>query len=276
MEQEFNSLDAQREACEAYIRSQRHEGWTLLPARYDDGGLSGGSLNRPALQRLLADIASGRVDLVVVYKVDRLTRSLSDFAKTVEVFDAHGASFVSVTQHFNTTTSMGRLTLNMLLSFAQFGREVTGERISDKIAASKRKGMWMGGSVPLGYEVRERKLVVHPAQAEIVLRIYQAYLDLGTVRLVQQHLAADRLTGKDGRPFGRGALFHLLKNRIYRGEISHRGNVYAGEHAGIVDGELWEAVQQGLATARSDRRSGGTASHPAYWPGCSRIRRARP
>jgi hypothetical protein len=213
---------------------------------------------------------------VVVYKVDRLTRSLSDFAKTVEVFDAHGASFVSVTQHFNTTTSMGRLTLNMLLSFAQFEREVTGERISDKIAASKRKGMWMGGSVPLGYEVRERKLVVHPAQAEIVLRIYQAYLDLGTVRLVQQHLAADRLTGKDGRPFGRGALFHLLKNRIYRGEISHRGNVYAGEHAGIVDGELWEAVQQGLATARSDRRSGGTASHPAYWPGCSRIRRARP
>ena len=162
LEQEFNSLDAQREACEAYVRSQRHEGWTLLPAHYDDGGLSGGSMNRPALQRLLADIASGWVDLVVVYKVDRLTRSLSDFAKIVEVFDGHGASFVSVTQQFNTTTSMGRLTLNMLLSFAQVEREVTGKRIRDKIAASKRKGMWMGGSVPLGYEVRDRKLEQNP------------------------------------------------------------------------------------------------------------------
>jgi site-specific DNA recombinase len=267
LEQEFNSLDAQREACEAYIRSQRHEGWSLLPTRYDDGGLSGGSMNRPALQRLLADVASGRVDLVVVYKVDRLTRTLSDFAKIVEVLDAHGASFVSVTQQFNTTTSMGRLTLNMLLSFAQFEREVTGERIRDKIAASKRKGMWMGGSVPLGYEVRDRKLVVQPAEAERVRFIYRAYLDLGTVRLVQQHLAEQGMTGRGGRPLARGALFHLLQNRVYRGEIAHRGNVYAGEHAAIVDAGLWEAVQRGLAESRAHRRLGGNASHPSLLAG---------
>jgi DNA invertase Pin-like site-specific DNA recombinase len=267
LEQEFNSLDAQREACEAYIRSQRDEGWTLLPAHYDDGGLSGGSMNRPALQRLLADVASGRVDLVVVYKVDRLTRSLSDFAKIVEVFDSHGASFVSVTQQFNTTTSMGRLTLNMLLSFAQFEREVTGERIRDKIAASKRKGMWMGGSIPLGYEVRDRKLIVHQAEAALVRRIYQVYLDLGTVRLAQQHLAAEGITGKGGRALERGALFHLLQNRLYRGEIAHRGQVYTGEHEAIVDGSLWEVVQQRLAQGRVDRRSGASASHPSLLAG---------
>jgi DNA invertase Pin-like site-specific DNA recombinase len=267
LEQEFNSLDAQREACEAYIRSQRHEGWALVPARYDDGGLSGGSLNRPALQRLLIDVASGRVDLVVVYKVDRLTRSLSDFAKIVEVLDGHGASFVSVTQQFNTTTSMGRLTLNMLLSFAQFEREVTGERIRDKIAASKRKGMWMGGSVPLGYEVRDRKLAIVPMEAERVRRIYRAYCDLGTVRLVQQRLADEGITGKAGVPLGRGALFHLLQNRLYRGEVAHRGNVYPGEHAAIVDAGLWEAVQLRLAAGRADRRSGANAGHPSLLAG---------
>jgi site-specific DNA recombinase len=267
LEQEFNSLDAQREACEAYIRSQRHEGWALLPARYDDGGLSGGSLHRPALQRLLADIVSGRVDLVVVYKVDRLTRSLWDFAKIVEVFDAHGASFVSVTQHFNTTTSMGRLTLNMLLSFAQFEREVTGERIRDKIAASKRKGMWMGGSVPLGYEARDRKLFVVPGQAELVRRIYRLYLGLGSVRLLLQQLPVDGITGKDGRPMARGALFHLLKNRIYRGEISHCDNIYPGEHEAIIDGDLWDEVQRRLDQARSDRRAGGAARHPSLLAG---------
>ncbi|MBP0465212.1 recombinase family protein [Roseomonas sp. PWR1] len=267
LEQEFNSLDAQREACEAYIRSQRHEGWSLLPTRYDDGGLSGGSMNRPALQRLLADVASGRLDLVVVYKVDRLTRSLSDFAKIVEVLDGHGASFVSVTQQFNTTTSMGRLTLNMLLSFAQFEREVTGERIRDKIAASKRKGMWMGGSVPLGYEVKDRKLMIHLAEAERVRSIYRAYLDLGTVRLVQQHLVEKGITGKGGRPLARGAVFHLLQNRVYRGEVAHRGNVYPGEHEAIVDAELWDAVQRGLAESRADRRLGGNASHPSLLAG---------
>ncbi|MBR0654604.1 recombinase family protein [Plastoroseomonas arctica] len=267
LEQEFNSLDAQREACEAYIRSQRHEGWALLPALYDDGGLSGGSMNRPALQRILADVASGRVDLVVVYKVDRLTRSLSDFAKIVEVLDGHGASFVSVTQQFNTTTSMGRLTLNMLLSFAQFEREVTGERIRDKIAASKRKGMWMGGSVPLGYDVRERRLVVNTTEAERVRRIYRAYLDLGTVRLVKQRLAADGITGKAGTPIGRGALFHLLQNRTYRGEVAHRGDVHAGQHEAIVEAELWEAVQQRLAEGRADHRSGANAHHPSLLAG---------
>jgi hypothetical protein len=224
-------------------------------------------MNRPALQRLLADVTSGRVDLVVVYKVDRLTRSLSDFAKIVEVLDGHGASFVSVTQQFNTTTSMGRLTLNMLLSFAQFEREVTGERIRDKIAASKRKGMWMGGSVPLGYEVRDRRLVVHQAEADFVRRIYQAYLDRGTVRLVQDWLAREAITGRGGRALGRGALFHLLQNRIYRGEIAHRGNVYPGEHEAIVDAALWEAVQQRLADGRAERRRGINASHPSLLAG---------
>ncbi|MCO6419844.1 recombinase family protein [Siccirubricoccus sp. KC 17139] len=263
LEQEFNSLDAQREACEAYIRSQRHEGWTLLPTRYDDGGLSGGTMNRPALQRLLADVASGQVDLVVVYKVDRLTRSLSDFAKIVEVLDAQAASFVSITQQFNTTTSMGRLTLSMLLSFAQFEREVTGERIRDKIAASRRKGMWMGGSVPLGYEVRDRKLVVHGAEANLVRRIYRAYLDRGTVRLVQEWLASEAITGRSGRALGRGALFDLLRNRVYRGEVAHRGNVYPGERAAIIGAELWEAAQQRLAEGRTNRKQGGGASHPS-------------
>jgi len=267
LEQEFNSLDAQREACEAYIRSQRHEGWTLLPGRYDDGGLSGGSMNRPALQRLLADVAAGRVDLVVVYKVDRLTRSLSDFAKIVEVLDGHGASFVSVTQQFNTTTSMGRLTLNMLLSFAQFEREVTGERIRDKIAASKRKGMWMGGSVPLGYEVKDRKLVIDQVEAERVRGIYQLYRDLGSVRLVQEHLDARGINGKGGRAMGRGALFHLLQNRVYRGEVSHHGNVYPGEQEAIIDAGLWDAVQQRLAQGRTHRRLGGHASHPSLLAG---------
>src|ERR1700761_4443904 len=188
LEQAFNSLDAQRDACEAYARSQRHEGWTVLPIAYDDGGLSGGTLERPALQRLLADIRAGKVDLVLVYKVDRLTRSLPDFAKIVDVLDAHGASFVSVTQHFNTATSMGRLTLNMLLSFAQFERELAGERIRDKIAASKRKGMWMGGTVPLGYQVCDRKLVVNEAEAEMVRCIFHAHVECGSVRLLGEHL----------------------------------------------------------------------------------------
>ena len=267
LEQEFNSLDAQREACEAYIASQRHEGWSLLPTRYDDGGISGGTLQRPAMQRLLADVKSGRVDLVVVYKVDRLTRSLSDFAKIVEVFDAHGASFVSVTQHFNTTTSIGRLTLNMLLSFAQFEREVTGERIRDKIAASKQKGMWLGGSVALGYKIQDRKLIIDPGQADVVRRIYQAYLDLGTVRLLQKHLAEEGITGNSGRVIGRGQLFYMLQNRIYRGEIAHRGSVYPGEHEAIVDAELWAGVQQRLTQTRTERRSRTNSSHPSLLAG---------
>jgi DNA invertase Pin-like site-specific DNA recombinase len=191
LEQEFNSLDAQREACAAYILSQRHEGWVLVPEQYDDGGFSGGNMDRPGLKQLLAEVEAGKVDVIVVYKVDRLTRALSDFAKIVDVLDAKGASFVSITQAFNTTTSMGRLTLNVLLSFAQFEREVTGERIRDKIEASKKKGIWMGGTVPLGYDVQERRLIVNPAEAEMVRQIFARYLELGSVRDVVEALSQE-------------------------------------------------------------------------------------
>src|SRR5258706_297056 len=226
LEQAFNSLHAQREACEAFIRSQRHEGWSCLPQAYDDGGRSGGNMERPALQQLLAEIREGKVDVVVVYKIDRLTRSLADFAKIVETFDAKGVSFVSVTQQFNTTTSMGRLTLNVLLSFAQFEREVTGERIRDKIAASKMKGMWMGGVPPLGYAVRERKLVINPAEAERVRWIYRRYAELGNVSSLKQELdqhgyVSKARTSRNGKTTGgnrfyRGALYTILHSRLYR------------------------------------------------------------
>src|SRR6266700_4441845 len=231
LEQEFNSLQAQREACEAFIKSQRHEGWVCLPDGYDDGGLSGATMERPALQQLLAEIQAGRVDIVVVYKVDRLTRSLADLAKIVEILDAKGASFVSVTQQFNTTTSMGRLTLNVLLSFAQFEREVTGERIRDKIAASKKKGMWMGGVPPFGYQAQDRKLIILDREAEIVRFIFRRYAELGAVRLLKDELEARSIQSKlrtsasgrisGGKPFTRGALYLILRNRIYRGEIVH-------------------------------------------------------
>src|SRR5438876_5501503 len=257
LEQEFNSLQAQSEACEAYIRSQRHEGWVLTRTRYDDGGFSGGKMERPALQRLLADIRAGRIDIVVVYKVDRLTRSLADFARLVEIFDAQGASFVSVTQQFNTTSSMGRLTLNVLLSFAQFEREVTGERIRDKIAASKRKGIWMGGPVPLGYDVKDRLLIINPEDAERVRLIFRLYLEHKSVRSVKEELDKREIKSKvkntksarisGGRSYSRGALYTLLKNRLYRGEISHRGTTYQGQHEAIVPTELWEPVQALIA-----------------------------
>jgi site-specific DNA recombinase len=234
LEQAFNSLDAQREACSAFILSQKHEGWAILPTLYDDGGFSGGTMDRPALQRLLSDISGGKVDIVVVYKIDRLTRSLFDFAKIVEAFDARGVSFVSVTQQFNTTTSMGRLTLNVLLTFAQFEREVAGERIRDKIAASKKKGMWMGGLPSLGYDVQNRKLVVNEEEARTVLHIFRRYVELRSVRALQAELDAAGIRSKrrtlaDGTPYGgqklsRGALYLMLQNRIYRGEITHRGN----------------------------------------------------
>ena len=231
LEQEFNSLQAQREACEAFIESQRQEGWVCLRAAYDDGGFSGATMDRPALQQLLADLTAGRVDTIVVYKIDRLTRSLADFAKIVEILDTRGASFVSVTQQFNTTTSMGRLTLNVLLSFAQFEREVIGERIRDKIAASKKKGMWMGGNVPLGYDASERTLVINPAEAETVRHIFALYRELGCVRRVKQE--ADRLglstkctkigngTERGAKPFSRGHIYGLLANPIYTGQIAH-------------------------------------------------------
>ena len=277
LEQEFNSLDAQREACLAYIASQRHEGWKALPTYYDDGGFSGGTLNRPAVQQLLADIRAGRVDLVVIYKVDRLTRSLADFAKLVETFDAHGVSFVSITQHFNTTTSIGRLTLNMLLSFAQFEREVTGERIRDKIAASKRRGMWMGGPLPLGYDVRDRKLVINDAEAETVRHLFRSYLELGSVRLLEQRLCDEGIQSKlhrkadgsvrGGKPLARGALYLMLQNHLYRGEISHKGAVYPGEHPAIIDEALWDAVQKQLKEHRANSADRPKGTMPSLLAG---------
>ncbi len=253
LEQEFNSLDAQYEACAAYALSQQHEGWVVVKERYDDGGFSGGNMERPGLKRLLSDIEAGKIDIVLLYKIDRLTRSLSDFSKIVEVMDAAGASFVSITQSFNTTTSMGRLTLNMLLSFAQFEREVTGERIRDKIAASKKKGMWMGGPVPLGYEVRDRKLVVKPDEAHQVRHIMRRYLALGSVPVLAVELNAQgyrtkvqqRTSGphRGGCIYRRGTLYHLLSNRMYRGMIVHKGKAYPGEHQPIVDEDLWNEVK---------------------------------
>ena len=268
LDQTFNSLHAQREACEAYVLSQANEGWKALATPYDDGGFSGGNLERPAMQRLLADIAAGRVDTVVVYKIDRLTRSLADFAKIVEIFDAKGVSFVSVTQAFNTTTSMGRLTLNVLLSFAQFEREVTGERIRDKIAASKAKGMWMGGVPPLGYDPptdpATRALIVNPTEADTVRLIFGRYLELGSVHAVMRWLDARGIRSKawvsragrakGGLTFNRGALFHLLKNRTYLGEIVHGRETHPGAHPPIVDAELFCEVQVKLAAGATHHR----------------------
>ena len=265
LEQDFNSLHAQREACEAFIKSQAGEGWRLVKTAYDDGGLSGGTMERPALQRLLADISQGLVDVVVVYKVDRLTRSLADFAKMVEVFDARGVSFVAVTQQFNTTTSMGRLTLNVLLSFAQFEREVTGERIRDKIAASKQKGMWMGGLVPLGYDVIDRRLVINKSEAETVREIFRRYLELGCVRLLKEDLdrrgvLSKRRTSKSGvesggHSFSRGALYALLSNPIYVGEIRHKNLCHPGQHQAILERAVWERTQQQLQEHRVRTKS---------------------
>jgi len=274
LDQAFNSLDAQREACEAYVLSQAGEGWHALAARYDDGGFSGGSMERPALKRLLADVAAGWIDTIVVYKIDRLTRSLNDFARIVEVLDRTGASFVSVTQAFNTTTSMGRLTLNVLLSFAQFEREVTGERTRDKIAASKAKGMWMGGNLPLGYDAPSdhatRRLMVNGSEAETVRLIFRRYLELGSVDRLERWLHENDIRSKawistrgrhrGGLRFSRGALFHLLKNRVYLGEILHKGAAYPNAHPPIVELELFDAVQAKLADGARwmrVRRTGG-------------------
>jgi site-specific DNA recombinase len=277
LEQEFNSLQAQREACEAFINSQRHEGWVSLPAAYDDGGFSGATMERPALQRLLADIIAERVNTIVVYKIDRLTRSLADFAKIVEILDARGASFVSVTQQFNTTTSMGRLTLNILLSFAQFEREVIGERIRDKIAASKRKGMWMGGVPPLGYRAEDRKLVVIDSEAEIVRAMFRRYVELGSVRLLKEELEARGIKSKawatasgriiGGKPFSRGALYLILRNRTYLGAIVHNGQSHPGEHTPIIDELLWDAAQTRLASNTAERNSATRIRQPSLLTG---------
>ncbi|MFN4283350.1 MAG: recombinase family protein [Alphaproteobacteria bacterium] len=270
LDQEFNSLDAQREACEAYIKSQKHEGWKLLPHYYDDGGYSGGSMERPALRKLLEEIEAGRVDIVVVYKVDRLTRALSDFARMVELFDKNKVSFVSVTQQFNTTTSMGRLTLNVLLSFAQFEREVTAERIRDKIAASKMKGMWMGSPPPLGYDVRDKKLVINETEARAVRVLFDLYLELGSVRALKEE--ADRRgirtkhrpnTKTEGnKPFSRGNLYAMLSNSLYIGEVRHKKATYPGQHAAIIDRATWERVQNSLKTSASNRRSDTNTTGP--------------
>jgi DNA invertase Pin-like site-specific DNA recombinase len=261
LEQSFNSLHAQREACEAYIRSQAHEGWKLVKTAYDDGGFSGGTMERPAVKRLMADLKQGLVGVVVVYKVDRLTRSLADFAKIVEILDGHGASFVSITQQFNTTSSMGRLTLNVLLSFAQFEREVTGERIRDKISASKRKGMWMGGNLPLGYDVENRQLVINEAEAETIRYIFRRYAELGTVSALQADLKQRGIVSKiwtsttgnvrGGVSYSRGALYYLLRNQIYLGRIAHKNASYDGQHLPIVDRASWDHVQSCLFANRS-------------------------
>jgi DNA invertase Pin-like site-specific DNA recombinase len=272
LEQDYNSLHAQREACEAFVRSQAGEGWRLIKTDYDDGGFSGGTIERPALQQLLATIREGLIDVVVVYKVDRLTRSLADFARMVELFDAHGVSFVAVTQQFNTTTSMGRLTLNVLLSFAQFEREVIGERIRDKVAASKRKGIWMGGSLPLGYEVRERKLIVNHNEAQIVKHIFERYLELGSVRKLKNDLDRRGVVSgiklskngkrRGGKPFSRGALYCLLSNPIYLGEIRHKQQSHPGQHEPIVSRELWERVQERLTERAARQGDGGKTAAP--------------
>jgi DNA invertase Pin-like site-specific DNA recombinase len=280
LDQEFNSLDAQRAACEAYVASQRHEGWVLVPHHYDNGGISGGTLERPALQRLIADLEMGRIDVVVVYKVDRLTRSLMDFAKLVDVFERNKVSFVSITQQFNTTTSMGRLTLNILLSFAQFEREVIGERIRDKFAASRKKGMWMGGNPPLGYDIRNRKLVVNEAEAALVRRIFHRFTVIGSAtKLVKELNAEGRRTKswvtaagrpRQGRPFDKGYLYRLLNNRVYLGEAVHKGVSHRGEHDAIVPGDLWNKVHAILSENWRTRANHARTATPAPLKGLIR------
>ncbi len=267
LDMEFTSLDAQRESCEAYVASQKAEGWMLVRDRYDDGGFSGGNLERPALKRLLADIEDDLVDVIVVYKIDRLSRSLMDFAKLVEVFDRKGVSFVSVTQSFNTTTSMGRLTLNVLLSFAQFEREVIGERIRDKFAASRRKGMWMGGFVPLGYRVENRKLVIHEPEAAIVRMIFERFVKVGSATVLARDLVREGVRSRRGRLVDKGFLYKLLNNRVYVGEAVHKGTSYPGEHAAIISRTLWDKVHSILQESPRTRAAHTRAQTPALLKG---------
>ena len=264
---EFNSLDAQRDSCEAYVASQRAEGWLLVRDRYDDGGYSGGTLERPALRRLLADIEAGRVDCVVTYKLDRLSRSLTDFVKLMETLDAHGVTFVSVTQAFNTTTSMGRLTLNILLSFAQFEREVIGERIRDKFAASRARGIWMGGKVPLGYDVQNRKLVINQVEAATVRMIFERFADLRSGIKLVRDLQQEGVTTKTGKPIDKGYLYKLLHNRTYIGDAPHKGTIHRGEHEAIISRELWDRVHAILAEAPRARAGQSRNQTPALLKG---------
>ncbi len=267
LDMEFNSLDAQREACEAYIASQKAEGWVAVRERYDDGGFSGGTLERPGLQQLLADVEHGLVDVIVVYKIDRLSRSLMDFAKLVEAFDRNDVTFVSVTQAFNTTTSMGRLTLNILLSFAQFEREVIGERIRDKFAASRKRGMWMGGFVPMGYDVMERKLVINEAEAATVQHMFQRFVELGSATLLTRELVAQGVANKRGKPIDKGFLYKLLRNRVYIGEAVHKGTSYPGEHEAIISRELWDQVHAILQESPRARAAKSRSATPALLKG---------
>ena len=267
LDMEFNSLDAQREACEAYVVSQRAEGWAAIREPYDDGGVSGGTLDRPALKRLLADVEAGLVDVIVVYKIDRLSRSLMDFARLVEIFERNQVTFVSVTQSFNTTTSMGRLTLNILLSFAQFEREVIGERIRDKVAASRKRGMWMGGYVPLGYDVRDRKLVVNENEAATVRMIFQRFALIGSATMLAKALAAEGVLNKRGKLIDKGFLYKLINNRVYLGEAVHKGTAYPGEHAAIIDQALWDNVHAILQESPRLRAKNTRAQTPALLKG---------
>lgn len=267
LDMEFNSLDAQREACAAYILSQKPEGWVPVPDRYDDGGISGGTLERPALKRLIADIEFGKVDVVVVYKIDRLSRSLMDFAKLVEVFERRGVTFVSVTQSFNTTTSMGRLTLNILLSFAQFEREVIGERIRDKVAASRRKGMWMGGYVPLGYRVENRKLLVNEEEAASVRLIFERFVKLGSIKLLMRELQAANIRSRRGYMLDKGALYKLLNNRVYIGEAVHKGEAFPGEHEAVISMDLWQRVHAIMGESPRTRANQTRMSGPSLLRG---------
>ena len=267
LEQEFNSLHAQRESCEAYIASQKSEGWVLVRDQYDDGGISGGTLERPGLKRLLADVEDGLVDVVVVYKIDRLSRSLMDFSKLVEVFDRNGVTFVSVTQSFNTTTSMGRLTLNILLSFAQFEREVTAERIRDKVRASRMKGMWMGGVPPLGYEVKDRKLIIKEADAANIRWIFARFIEIGSGTELARELAARGIQTSRGNRIDKKYLYRLLNNRAYIGEAVHKGDSYPGEHDGIIDRTVWDKVHTILTESPRKRAARTRANTPALLKG---------
>lgn len=280
LEQEFNSLDAQREACEAYVVSQRHEGWVIVPDRYDDGGISGGTLERPALQRLMDDMEAGLVDIVVVYKVDRLSRSLMDFSKLVDAFEQHNVSFVSITQQFNTTSSMGRLTLNILLSFAQFEREVIGERIRDKFAASRKKGMWMGGHPPLGYDVKKRKLVVNKDEAALIRKIFERFVVLGSATALVKELREEGARTKswttrdgrrrEGKPVDKGKIYKILRNRVYLGEAVHKGDCHPGEHKAIVSQAQWDRAHKVLKESPRKRANNTRARTPAPLKGLLR------
>jgi DNA invertase Pin-like site-specific DNA recombinase len=266
LEMEFNSLDAQREGCEAYVTSQKAEGWVLVPTRYDDGGFSGGTLERPGLKRLLGDIEAGLVDVVVVYKIDRLSRSLMDFSKLVSVFEDNAVTFVSITQSFNTTTSMGRLTLNILLSFAQFEREVIGERVRDKVAASRRKGIWMGGPVPFGYSCGDRRLLIEEAEAAIVRMIFERFLRLGSATMLVRELAAEGITRR-GKPLDKGGLYKMLANPLYIGKAVHKGIAYDGEHKAIIDQALWDKVHTIMAVSPRSRANNTRMQTPALLKG---------